>query len=56
MQNKNNGNGEYEIFIYKTSLQPTNVTMTTIANLCVRCKGPDVKPKNFTLRLDRSGS
>jgi len=37
----NNGNGEYEIFIYKTSLQPTNVAMTTITNLCARCKGPD---------------
>ena len=27
MRNKNNGNGEYEIFMYKTSLQPPNVTI-----------------------------
>jgi len=40
MRNKNNGNAEYEIFIYKTSLQPPNVTMTTITNVCVRCKWP----------------
>jgi len=30
MRNKNNGNREKEIFIYKTSVQPTNITMTTI--------------------------